>query len=230
MISLVWRLLPYVLVPITLILLLATLSVVIGGAESQPTESPIADVTADGPDARWLTLTDGGLFLPEALVDEEVNEKTGASKDKAWYVPYVSLTEAGEYVAAMEEGADPYRPTQIVFVRFPVDEFLRRYPTPDDVDAEDLFRVEDVTGLRKSNSLFPGRLKDYIRSELHVPLDQVVVLEHGKEPMQYGEAVGMTIFSAVILVLSVWWIRSRWRKPVAAVASSHDPDVMPPIA
>lgn len=215
MYSLGLRLLPYVMVLGGSLLLLGTLPVLVGGAETSPTPVTLADVSADAPKARWLKVTGGGLYLPDAIVDEEVKKSTGARKVKAWYVPLVSEGVAVERAKSMAGGTTRPSAGRPVLVRFAPDEFLRSYPTPDALKPSDVFRAVEVDGLRASNLLFPQRLKDYVRSELQLPLENVVVVNFGNEPLQRGPALAMAGVLTGIILLGILWITKRFRgRPV----------------
>ena len=130
MFSLGWRLLPYLMTLGGLLLTLGTLPTIIGGAETASTSVPIDDVTADGPKARWLNVTGGGLYLPDAVVDEQVKKSTGARKTKAWFVPLISEVEAIERAKSLVGSTTRPAAKKLILVRFDADEFLRKYPTP----------------------------------------------------------------------------------------------------
>ncbi|QOV91680.1 hypothetical protein [Humisphaera borealis] len=211
MLSLGWRLLPYLMVLGGLILLLGTLPVLIGGAETTPTSVAVADVSVESPKAKWLKLTGGGLYLPGAIVDEEIKKSTGARKTKAWYVPLIPESEAVERAKSIVNGTTRPSPGKLVLVRFDPDEFLRSYPTPENLKPGDVFRAVQVEGLRSSNILFPERLKDFVRSELQLPLESVVVVKFGDKPLQRESAMTMTGVLAGLVFVGVLWIIKRFR-------------------
>src|SRR5688500_10988807 len=116
--SLKLRLLPYAMAIGGLLLTLGTLPTLIGGAETSPTPLAVQDVSVNVPKARWLKVTGGGLYLPDAVVDQEVKKSTGARKTKAWFVPYVSEAEALERAAAETGAATRPAIRNVVLVRF----------------------------------------------------------------------------------------------------------------
>lgn len=213
MFSLGWRLLPYVMVVGGLFLCLATLPTIIGGGETSPTSVAVADVSTDVPKERWLKLTGGGLYLPDAVVDEQVKKRTGARKTKAWYVPLISEAEAVERAKSLVDTTTQPAVKKLVLVRFDPDDFLRTYPTPEQLKPDDVFRPVELEGVRSSNTLFPQRLKDYVRAELKLPLEAVVVVKHGDEPLQRGPAITMAAILLGVAVLGILWIVARFRRP-----------------
>lgn len=220
MFSLGWRLAPYVMVLGGLLLALAMLPVLIGGAETSSTSVALSDVSVDSPKARWLMVSGGGLYLPDAIVDQQVKKSSGARKVKAWYVPLVSKGEAVERAKAMIGSTTRPSAKKLVLVRFTADEFLRRYPTPENLKPDDVYRPIDVEGTRSSNALFPDRLKDYVRAELQLPLESVVVVKFGARPLQRDAALTMVVTMASVIGLGVLWIVMRFRSRPAPLPLS----------
>ena len=60
--------------------------------------------------------------------------------------------------------------------------------------------------------LFPERLKDYVRAELKLPLESVVVLKSGDEPMQRDAAIKVSVVLLGIVLVGLFWIVMRFRK------------------
>jgi hypothetical protein len=229
MYSLAFRLLPYLMVLGGGLLLLGTLPTIMGGAETAPTTVAVTDVTAAPGGPRWLKLTGGGLYLPDAVVDEQVKKSSGARKVKAWYVPLISEAEAVQRARALVDKSTT-RPAaaaasgHLVLVRFDPDAFLMRYPTPEKLNVDNVYRPSDITGVRSSNVIFPQRLKDYIRAELQMPLDRVVVIKYGDKPMQRDDALKMAGFFGAVAGIGLLWVILRWRPRPAA-----PPPPMPPM-
>jgi hypothetical protein len=124
MFSLGWRFLPYLMVLGGLALLLSTMPTILGGAETAPTSVAVSDVSVNTPKAKWLKLTGGGLYLPDAIVDEQVKKSTGARKVKAWYVPFIPESEALERAVQMvEKSTTAPSAKKLVLVRFDADQF-----------------------------------------------------------------------------------------------------------
>lgn len=220
MLSLVWRLVPYLMVLGGLLLLFSTIPVIVGGAETSSTPVAVSDVSVDSPKQKWLKLTGGGLYLPDAIVDEQVKKSTGARKTKAWYVPFISESEASDRAKALVNKTAPPAGKKLVLVKFDPDEFLRSYPTPDSLGTNDVFRAVEIEGLRASNVLFPDRLKDYVRAELKLPLEGVVVIKYGDKPLQRDDAITMAIVLAGIVVIGAVWVVMRFRRrPVPSPAA-----------
>ncbi len=228
MYRLVFRLFPYVLTLLGGLLLLTGGVAVLGEAEEEATDATITTVTQDAPRERWLNLTDGVLFIPGAVEDRSVNKDTGAKKLKRVYVPYVSSVEATARMvhltapqsggAAADEASEvtavsrelPFVPKMLVMVRFRPDDYLKFYSPSDKVSGKDLFKRVSVSGVRRPTSILPRRLKDFVRAELKLPLEKVVVIDYGSEPLQKGAAAVFAVIGAVLGALGLLWIRSRW--------------------
>lgn len=211
--QLILWLMPYTMVIGGLFLMLGFLPTILSGGEESPTPVAIEELTVDVPKARWVKVAGGGLYLPGAIVDERIDKTTQAKKPKAWYVPYISQQEALARAKWLVDQAELPTIKKVVLVRFSPDEYLRSYPAPEHLKAEDVFRLVDVEGTRSSNVLFPERLKDFIHAELKLPLEGVVVINFGDKPIQGDEAVTMTVILAAIALVGVIWIFMRFRRP-----------------
>ncbi len=73
MYSILFKLLPYALVIAGVVLLGATVMTFMEGTEGVATEATLTEVTAEKLDKRWLTISGGGFFMPEAVVDHETD-------------------------------------------------------------------------------------------------------------------------------------------------------------
>jgi hypothetical protein len=221
------RLLPYLMVLGGLVLALVTLPTIVGGGEPSPTSVALADVSTASPKARWLTVTGGGLYLPDAVTDEQVKKSTGTRKITAWYVPFVAEADAVGRAKALANGTTRPAAKSLVLVRFSPDEFLRADLTADQVMPSEAYRPMVVRGVRASNVLFPQRLKDFVRAELSLPLESVVVIDYGKEPLQRGQAIVMAAIFSGIALLGVVWVVVRCRRPCLGGDSRPSPPPYP---
>jgi hypothetical protein len=79
-----------------------------------------------------------------------------------------------------------------------------------------VFRPVAIEGLRSSNIIFPQRLKDYIRAELKLPLESVVVVKAGDKPLQRKEAATMAVMLSGVMLVGALWIVKRFRRVPAS--------------
>lgn len=205
------RLLPYALLLGGLFFLAGSLPTAISGGESTYTPASIADVTTTVPPQRWLKLTGGGLYLPGAFVEERTRKSTGKTSTRAWFVPLITEAEAKQRAAALVAGTPPPPPAKLVVIRFDPRDFQLRYPRPDDPSPEDVFKPAEIIGTRASNLLFPPRMENFIKNELKMPLESVVVIKNGDRPLQRDDAISMATFFGACAAAGLLWIIFRWR-------------------
>lgn len=202
---LIFVLLPYALVVGCLVVLAVAARVIANGAETAPTDVPIAGVTSAAPKADWLHIADGGLYLPVTFMDMKKSKYTRKETPTAYYVPLVSRADADRRAAGGSQQSAP------VFVKFSRSEFESRFPNYETATEVDAFTPLDIKGTRSGGFSFSSRFKTYLRDDLRLDPDNVTLIDFDNHPMQRNEAVGLSIFSVLIAAGSVFWIKRRWR-------------------
>ena len=200
---LIWRLLPYGLVAGALIVIAGASRTLSRGEEGAPTSVALADVSAVAPDRDWLTITGGGLYLPDSVQDTKTSKRSAASKTTAYYVPIVTPAEAEALADGGSLGSG-----KRVFVKVKPDVFDARFPDKPETDA---FQPIDVRGSRASS--MPQRLEDYLKTTYGLSKSQVTLLDFEGRPMSMAMAIGLTLASIGIAVGAILWIKHRWRRP-----------------
>lgn len=207
-----FRVLPYGLAALSLVLVIVGLVAVFGKVEAQSTPVGVGSVTNADPAQRWLKISGGGLFLPEALEDYKQDKDSGNRKSVGFYVPVVTSEQATQWAAALAENKPMPYPSVVVYVKFSAEEYLKQFPAPDQVKPADYFRPFEPEGLRVDRTMVSGRLKDFLVSENRLTLDRVVVIDQGEHPIQKGEGGGMSVVGLLGAVSGGFWIRRRLKK------------------
>ena len=213
------RLLPYALVLAGVVGLLASVPVLVGGAETQATPAELAGLTAEAPTQRWVEVTGGGFWLPGTL--EDTREKNGRTRVQAVYAPYIG-PEAME--AELDAGPDslgvPHSPGDppVVLVKFKPDRFNELFPE-DEESFDAVYKEMSFSGTRLSGVRVPARLVDHLEQTLNVGEDDLVVLEFEGQPLQRGGAGLMALASLGLLTAGGLWAKKRWTPARPAVVA-----------
>lgn len=213
-VRLLWKFLPYLLVVGCLLMLAVAIGVLVKGPETQPTAVDLATLTPKSPDKDWLTVTGGGLWLPDVIVETKKGKRDKEPKPARYYVPLV--TEAEAIRRAADAGDVTRRPATTVFVKFSVSAFQSRYPAFANVDTignvkpDDVFREGEVRGTRSKLSMLGGKLKTYVTDELRLDPASVTIIDFEDRPMQASEAMGLGVASILVGLGSAFWGVRRW--------------------
>lgn len=204
---LIRKLFPLLLVFVGIIMLAGSLPTVIGGAETQPTEIDIQNLADRGDTPKWLTIKGACFFMPEVLIDTEVNEKTKEEKIKAYYVPMVTSADAVVRLEAWSEDRLANTPEQLVIVRYSPKEYEARFPEPDnadELDIDDFYKAGEATGTVMKPST--QRLRDAIASDWQINVNTVTFINEGRKPIQAGSAIGLSAIGAILIVVGMGWL------------------------
>lgn len=207
---LIFKLLPYALVVGCLALLAYCSSVIANGAESAPTTTSIVGLSKTNPKADWLHVADGGLYLPGTVADTKKGRRSSTVTKTAYYVPLVSREDAMARVAGVASTGSP------VYVKFSRSEFEGRFPGLDENSDAEPFSPFDVRGTRAGSYSLSSKFKEYLQSDLRLDPKDVTVIDFDNEPLQVGGAIVLASAAVVVTVGSIFWIKRRWRRPIAA--------------
>lgn len=206
------KVMPWGLCGLGILLSLAGVVTLAGKTESEPTPVAIEDLVKDGPPTEeYLRITGGGLYMPELCEEVEYSRADPQKVEKviSRFVPILSAAEATHWTAAIADGAKRSGARRVIFVKFEPDEFAKRFPDAARGALNNLFEDYQPEGTVVPEWQWPGVLKDYVRAELGVALDDVVVIADGEKPLQKSDAAAVLVTGLVFGAAGGWWLRRR---------------------
>jgi hypothetical protein len=214
MIRLFVRVLPYALVVFGGLATIGNIVTVLAPGPSEPTPVAVSQVERDGAAShRFIAASDGLLDWDGAISVYEKRRSPGSiERTTDYFVPLVS--------------PGPDRPHFAVFVRFTPEDFVETFPGGADAHGNSGPTPFDARGVIETSSvLLPGPFKEYIASDLEMPLDRVIVINHGARPTTRTEAVFGGLASLAVALGGGAWLKSRARLRVAVLGVASAADV-----
>lgn len=208
------RVLPYALVVFGGLATIGSAVTVIAPGPSEPTPFTIREVESDGAAGHRFIAASNGLLDWEGAVSIYEQRRAPGSLQRTtdYFVPLVS--------------SELERPRFAVFVRFTPDDFVSLFPGGAEAHGMGGPTPFDARGvIETSNHFLPGPFREYITSDLELPLDRVIVITHGTRPTTRTEAVLGGLVSLAMGIGGAAWLknRSRLRDAVLGATSSASP-------
>ena len=209
------RVLPLALVVFGGLATIGSAVTVIAPGPSEPAPFTTRDIESDGAAGhRFIAASDGLLDWEGAVSVYEQRRPPGSiQRTTDYFVPLVS--------------SELERPRFVVFVRFAPDDFVSLFPGGAEAHGMDGPTPFDARGvIETSNEFLPGPFREYLTSDLELPLDRVIVISHGTRPTTRTEAAIGGLVSLVMLIGGGAWLknRSRLRDAVLGATSSASPE------
>jgi len=213
MFRLLLRMLPFALIAFGGLTAIGSVVTAIDPGPSEPTPATVREIEHDGAAGHRFVATSEGLLDWDGAVSVYEKQRSPGSIERTtdYFVPLVSL--------------ESERPQFAVFVRFTPEDFVEMFPGGAEAHGMSGPTAFDTRGvIETSNQFLPGPFRDYITSDLELPLDRVIVIKHGSRPASRGEAIVGTIVSLSMVLGGVLWLKSRarLRNAVLGEASHFD--------
>lgn len=229
MYSLIFRFLPYLLIPAGLSGIILGAVVVADPPPESPTQTTLTELMDGAPDAApdWIEVGDG--YLDWAVVGTITSTRKGTTKPAESIVPYVPA----EFLPGNYEDA-PVAGKTCIAVKFSHAEIEREWPQI--AQAIDRAVQEDVpveipqhllstapyalagTTSRPSSGLEGGALKDLVKAGF----SGGVLVSAGGTPLTSAAGFGLIGGGAVLGVVGLLWSRKRLAKPTVTAVDDDD--------
>ncbi|MBK8976021.1 MAG: hypothetical protein IPM29_08850 [Planctomycetes bacterium] len=214
MISLLFRLFPYLLATVAAFMTIAAIATLAGDPETAPERVTIEQLEAGSvPAQSWIEVADGVAYWPEAV--EQVRERRNGSDSKleAVFVPIVSRVLADAWEAAQDAG----RPVPYTDCRLVASLSAREYESIKAGQAEANSGPAPfvVSGERGLVSGLSAKVLAAMRDGTTdlVP-ERIMLVDFGSKPLQKDQAGVMLFVGLGLLTVGLLWIRAR-RRPGA---------------
>ena len=205
---------------------LGSLFVLVGGVTLVgPTETEATNVSilkleeSSTPPAEWLRITDGVLFLPEALRSYVEDSKGNEHGTKGYWVPLVSRNTASQWSADLAAQRKPsYRKCRVI-VFLPEETMESKFPGVREGQPKNLAPAFVAMGTWSPGNEISQIARDkFAKDTVDFKTDRVILLNEGAEPIQKGDAAGMLVLGTLLaLGGGVWWARRRGTKKRSGV-------------
>ncbi len=220
---LIRKLAPLALIVIGVILVATAGATALGGGETEPTATGLADISTDKAAPKWIEVSDGGLYLDNVVSFWEQRDGENEEMNKHFYVRVLTKPQAAANSVQALLGKSGKTPNPMLVVKYTEEDFKAMFPKVDDKDFafEDFFKATTVKGTKQTGSL-DAKLRGLMQSGWGVSPDDVVLIQHGKEPLQQGGAIVMLLLGLALAGGGSFWIYKRMESKRAMKQPAND--------